>query len=137
MKIKIMCVWVFVLSSVKLLFYHVCIVHIQIPVFCSGYLEWWLDSTLHLVLFIQYILNSVSVAYICIIWEVVIPDLCGQNTVHVNNYMYVWVLHWVVVLLLYSGEQCKTELGLRANCPVALTPLIATLVICVCLYMCV
>ena len=39
------------------------------------YLEWWLDSNLHLVLFIQYILNSVSVAYIyiyiCIIWEVV------------------------------------------------------------------
>ena len=36
-------------------------------VFCPGYLEWWLDSTLHLVLFIQYILNSVSVAYTCII----------------------------------------------------------------------
>ena len=32
-----------------------------------GYLEWWLDSTWHLVLFIQYILNTVSVAYICII----------------------------------------------------------------------
>ena len=28
--------------------------------------EWWLDSTLHLVLFIQFILNFVSVAYICI-----------------------------------------------------------------------
>ena len=36
-------------------------------VFCPGYLEWWLDSTLHLVLFIQYILNSVLVACICII----------------------------------------------------------------------
>ena len=41
-------------------------------VVCPGYLEWWLDSTLHLVLFIKYILNSVSVAYMCIIWEVVI-----------------------------------------------------------------
>ena len=66
-----------------------------VPVFCPGYLEWWLDSTLHLVLFIQYILNSVSVVYIymynctciCISWEVVnsvvIPDQCnqcGQNT---------------------------------------------------------
>ena len=40
---------------------------IAYTVFCSGYLEWLLDSTLHLVLFIQFILNSVSVAYICII----------------------------------------------------------------------
>ena len=40
-------------------------------VFCPGYLEWCLDSTLHLVLFIKFILNSVSVAYICIIQEVV------------------------------------------------------------------
>ena len=31
-------------------------------VFCPGYLEWWLDFALHLVLFIQYILDSVSVA---------------------------------------------------------------------------
>ena len=32
--------------------------------FCPGYLEWWLDANLHLVLFIIiYILNSVSVAY--------------------------------------------------------------------------
>ena len=61
---------------------------------CSGYLEWWwLDSTLHLVLFIQFILNSVSVAYICIIFVVVnscqvvvIPDQCGQNIVY-NMYM--------------------------------------------------
>ena len=29
--------------------------------FCPGYLEWWLDSNLHLVLFIQYILNTVSI----------------------------------------------------------------------------
>ena len=28
--------------------------------FCPGYLEWWLDSTLHLVLFIQFIFNSVQ-----------------------------------------------------------------------------
>ena len=42
-------------------------IHTYIPVFCPGYLEWWLDFTLHLVLFIQFILNSVSVAYICII----------------------------------------------------------------------
>ena len=33
------------------------------PMFCPGYLEQWLDSTLHLVLFIYYILNPVSVAY--------------------------------------------------------------------------
>ena len=42
----------------------------EILLYCSvlpGYLEWWLDSNLHLVLFIQYILNSVSIAYICII----------------------------------------------------------------------
>ena len=26
-------------------------------VFCPGYLEWWLDSTLHLVLFIKFIFN--------------------------------------------------------------------------------
>ena len=31
--------------------------------FCPEYVEWWLDSNL---LFTQYILNSVSVAYICI-----------------------------------------------------------------------
>ena len=34
--------------------------------FCPEYvesLEWWLDSNLHLVLFSQYILNTVSVAY--------------------------------------------------------------------------
>ena len=28
---------------------------------CPGYLEWWLDSNLHLVLFTQYILKTVSV----------------------------------------------------------------------------
>ena len=39
-----------------------------IPVICPWYLEWWLDSTL---LFIKFTLNTVSVAYICIIWEVV------------------------------------------------------------------
>ena len=33
-------------------------------IFCTEYLEWWLDSTLHLVLFIQFILKSVSVPYI-------------------------------------------------------------------------
>ena len=70
-------------------------------VFCPGYLEWWLDSNLYLVLFIQYILNTVSVAYmyICIIWEVVnsfnscwvvvIPDQCGQNTAFITvKYLY-------------------------------------------------
>ena len=40
--------------------------------FCPGYLEWWLDSTLHLVLFTQFILNTVSVAYICIIYYCVL-----------------------------------------------------------------
>ena len=34
--------------------------HVGYTVFCPGYLEWWLDYTL---LFIQYILNTVSVAY--------------------------------------------------------------------------
>ena len=34
--------------------------------FYPDYVEWWSDSNFHLVLFIQYILNSVSVAYICI-----------------------------------------------------------------------
>ena len=38
--------------------------YISHDVFWSGYLEWWLDSTWHLVLFIQFILNSVSIAYI-------------------------------------------------------------------------
>ena len=32
---------------------------VKFPVFCPEYLEWWLDSTLHLVLFIQYILNTI------------------------------------------------------------------------------
>ena len=57
-----------------------------------GYLEWWLDSNLHLVLFTQFKLNSVSVAYICVIWEVlnscwvvVIPDQCWP----------VWAEHWL------------------------------------------
>ena len=45
----------------------VCMYVCMYAVFCPEYLEWWLDSTLHLVLFIQYILNTVSVAYICII----------------------------------------------------------------------
>ena len=40
-------------------------IYMYIAVFCPGYLEWWLDSTSHLVLFIQYILISVSVAYMC------------------------------------------------------------------------
>ena len=35
---------------------------IHIAVFCPGYLEWWLDSTLQLVLFLY--TDSVSVAYI-------------------------------------------------------------------------
>ena len=39
----------------------------RFAMFCSGYLDWCLDSTLHLVLFIQFIFNSVSIAYICII----------------------------------------------------------------------
>ena len=47
-----------------------------VSVICPEYLEWWLDSTLHLVLFIKFILNSVSVAYIYIcthvyIWVVI------------------------------------------------------------------
>ena len=42
---------------------HVCTC-IGYEMFCPGYLEWWSDSNLHLVLFIQYILNTVSVAYI-------------------------------------------------------------------------
>ena len=37
---------------------------ISFTVFCPDYVEWWLDSNLHLVLFTQYILNSVSVAYV-------------------------------------------------------------------------
>ena len=36
-------------------------------VFYPGYLELWLASNSYLVLFIQYILNTVSIAYICII----------------------------------------------------------------------
>ena len=36
----------------------------MLPVFCPGYLEWRSDSNLHLVLFTQHILNTVSVAYI-------------------------------------------------------------------------
>ena len=40
--------------------------HLQgCAVFCPGYLEWWLDSNLHLVLFTQYILNTLSVPYTC------------------------------------------------------------------------
>ena len=67
--------------------------YIPLVVFCPGYLEWWLDSTLHLVLFIQFILNSVSVAYIYIYvlseWWLIhadwwlfptSADQCGQNT---------------------------------------------------------
>ena len=45
----------------------ICIIYIYIYIYsvlARIYLEWWLNSTLHLVLFIQYILNSVSVAYI-------------------------------------------------------------------------
>ena len=48
---------------------HRCVYYTD-SVFCLGYLELWLDSNLHLVLFIQYILNTVSVPYTCIIWEV-------------------------------------------------------------------
>ena len=43
-------------------------------VFCPGYLEWWLDSNLHLVLFIQYIhVHSIILSQYptCIIWEMV------------------------------------------------------------------
>ena len=37
-------------------------------VFCPGYLEWWLNSKLHLVLFTQYILNTISVAILSERW---------------------------------------------------------------------
>ena len=37
------------------------LVHGVNAVFCQGYLEWWLDSNLHIVLFIQYILNTISI----------------------------------------------------------------------------
>ena len=40
-----------------------------VSVFCPGYLELWLDSTLYLVLFIKFILNSVSIAYIYVLSE--------------------------------------------------------------------
>ena len=41
-------------------------IHVHVhtcTVFCPGYVEWWLDSNLHLVLFTQFILDSVSVPY--------------------------------------------------------------------------
>ena len=37
-------------------------------VFCPGYSEWWLNSKLHLVLFTQYILNTISVAILSERW---------------------------------------------------------------------
>ena len=37
--------------------------NVAIAVFCPGYLEWWLDS-MHLVLFIQYILLSQYMYYL-------------------------------------------------------------------------
>ena len=60
----------YILYTVHKCIYYILYINVFIiycTVFCPGYLEWWLDSTMHLVLFIQYILNSVSVAYICII----------------------------------------------------------------------
>ena len=56
-----------ILMSVSM---HLNLYHDIITVFCPGYLEWWLDSNLYiLVLFIQYmhVLNTVSVPYTCII----------------------------------------------------------------------
>ena len=106
---------------------------------CPRYLEWWLDSTLHLVLFIQYTLNTVSAAYICIIWEVVTSsewwlihaewwlfltsaDQCGQNNVYIiyiHIYMFClntnatqmcWVGGWSLGIRVYSSG-----LGLRIS----------------------
>ena len=45
--------------------------------FWPGHLEWWLDSTLHLVLFILFVINSVSIAY----------------TVHVYVLSERWLIH--------------------------------------------
>ena len=50
---------VFIQVHVHIVLYRHIHVHIH-TVFCPGYLEWWLDSTLYLVLFTQY----TSVAYI-------------------------------------------------------------------------
>ena len=88
-----------------------CIVHVTgllicLSVFFPGYLERWSDSNIPLVLFTQYILNSVSVAYICIIWELVnsserwlihaewwlfptTADQCSQNTtISICSYLF-------------------------------------------------
>ena len=111
-------------------------------VFCPGYLEWWLDSTL---LFIP---NPVSVAYICIIRELdnssewwLFPtsaDQCGQNNVCQkhhntvtliifclsigNNYCLTIVVsnsqvHQLLLKLLLNYSRVKTKL-LNNNCTV-------------------
>ena len=75
-------------------------------VFCPGYLEWWLDSNVHLVLFIHYIhvLNTISIAYMYMYMYVLSEwwlihaewwlfhtsaNRCGQNTVYVHVHVYV------------------------------------------------
>ena len=83
--------------------------------FCPGYLELWLDSTLHLVLFIQYILNSVSVAF----WEVVnlserwlfltSADQCGQNTaIHIitissHYFQTKTTIMWIIRTIIHTS----------------------------------
>ena len=59
--------------------------------FCPWYLEWWLDSNLHLVLFIQYILNCLSslLMYMCIIWEVVNYIVFSITKEIINNILLV------------------------------------------------
>ena len=37
------------------------LVKVHVAVFCPGYLEWWLNSNLHLVLFTQYLLNTIPI----------------------------------------------------------------------------
>ena len=59
-----------------------------LAVFCPGCLELWLDSNL---LFTQYILNTVSIAYICIIWEVV--NSSERWLTHVEWSQPVWTEH--------------------------------------------
>ena len=74
-----------------------------------------LDSTLHLVLFIQYILNTVSVAYICIIWEVVIPNQCRPVWTEHCIYFMRKITLWLPLLMTWSCLESK-NLSIGLTC---------------------
>ena len=71
---------------------------ILITVFCPGYLEWWLVTSVYLVLFTQYILNSVSV--VCNVYYLI--HHYSQPVWAEHHYQ---TIHLLIQYPLYTGSR--------------------------------